>query len=282
MLEAPDGIDLRWGRWLPEATERRVVRGVVVLVHGYGEHSGRYDLVTDFLVGAGFCVVAFDQRGHGRSGGRPGFVADFDEFLTDLDVVIAKVTGEDGSRGPVILWGQSMGGLIVLRYLQTRPGSVAGAVISAPWLETKMKTPWWKVTLGRVLNWIAGAARLPQALAPETLMRDPERQRAYLDDPLVHRFMTPGLYWAVLDAQRLALADPEGLEGPALFLVPRADEVVDSDTTMRFLEQAVSPDIQTSLLDGLRHEPHNEPERGEVFALAGTWLDSNFPGVDAT
>ncbi len=273
ILRTHDGVDLSCSSWQPETPPR----GVVVLVHGYGEHSGRYDLVSEFLVGVGFRVVAFDQRGHGHSGGRPAFVADFDTFLADLDVVLAGVRAEEPLGVPVVLWGQSMGGLVVLRHLQTRPDSVAGAVISAPWLATKMKTPWWQVTLGRVLRKIVPSVQLAVELAPETLTRDPERQQAYLDDPLVHHFVTPGLYWAVLDAQKLALADPESVKGPVLFLVPQADQVVNPETTLDFLERVSASGVETCRLEGLLHEPHNEPERGEVFALAGAWLDSNFP-----
>ena len=253
-----------------------------MLIHGYREHSGRYDLVTEFLIGVGFRVVAYDQRGHGRSGGRPAFVSRFDEFLADLEVVLGKVRMEAPPGAPVILWGQSMGGLVVLRYLQTRSGSVSGAVVSAPWLATKMKVPWWKVAPSKVLNRIAPSVRMPVRLPPETLMRDPERQRAYLDDPMVHQFVTPGLYWAVVDAQKRALADPEGVAGPVLFLIPEADQVVDPETTLRFVQRASGSGIETRRLEGLRHEPHNEPEREDVFALVGTWLDTNFPLADVS
>ena len=275
MLTASDGVRLYWSAWPP--TTR--FRGVVVLVHGYGEHSGRYDLVAQFLSGAGFRVVGFDQRGHGRSEGRPAFIAHFDELLADLDVVLANVTAEEPAGVPIIVWGQSLGGLVVLRYLQTRSGAVAGAVISAPWLATKMKTPWWKIELGRLLNRIAPAVRVPIDLAPETLMRDPDRQRAYMGDPLIHRFVTPGLYWAVIDAQKLVLADPGSVKGPVLFLIPQADPVVDSETTLDFVERVRASGVETYRLEGLLHEPHNEPEREEVFALAGTWLDSHFPSA---
>ena len=278
VLEAPDGVPLHWTCWQPTSASR----GVVVLIHGYREHSGRYDLVTEFLIGVGFRVVAYDQRGHGRSGGRPAFVSRFDEFLADLEVVLGKVRMEAPPGAPVILWGQSMGGLVVLRYLQTRSGSVSGAVVSAPWLATKMKVPWWKVAPSKVLNRIAPSVRMPVRLPPETLMRDPERQRAYLDDPMVHQFVTPGLYWAVVDAQKRALADPEGVAGPVLFLIPEADQVVDPETTLRFVQRASGSGIETRRLEGLRHEPHNEPEREDVFALVGTWLDTNFPLADVS
>ena len=95
----------------------------------------------------------------------------------------------------------------------------------------------------------------------------------------MHQFITPGLYWAVVDAQKRTLADPGGVEGPLLFLVPEADEVVDPETTLRFVERAGRAEIEACRLEGLRHEPHNEPEREKVFALAATWLDANFPSA---
>ncbi len=94
---------------------------------------------------------------------------------------------------------------------------------------------------------------------------------------MVRQFVTPGLYWAVIDAQKLALADSQSLSGPVLFLVPQADQVVDPEATLDFLERVSAPDIETCRLEGSLHEPHNEPERGQVFARTGTWLDDNFP-----
>ncbi len=274
-ITTSDGVRLHLRRWRP-ATQ---ARGVVVLVHGYGEHGGRYEPVAEFLIEAGFRVVAFDQRGHGRSGGVPAFIEHFDEYLTDLDTVLHLVRTDESSEVPVILWGQSMGGLAVVRHLQTRPGHVVGAVISAPWLATKRRTPWWKVALGKVLLRVAPTTRVRVGLDPETLTRDPECHRAYRDDPLIHSFVTPGLYWAVADAQRLALADPAGVRGPALVMVPEADEVVDPEATLDFLERASAPDVETCRLPGLLHEPHNEPEREEVFARVRGWLDRHFLAV---
>ena len=254
-----------------------------MLVHGYKEHSKRYGLVVEFLAGIGFRVVAYDQRGHGRSGGKPAFVSHFDEFLDDLEAVLLKIDLDNPSGTPVILWGHSMGGLVVLRYLQTRAYSVAGSIISAPWLKTNMKDSWFNLALIKILevpfglmNMIAPTVRVPLGINPKKLTQDLEIQQAYSEDPMVHKFVTPGLYWAALDAQKQLLDDPESLSGPIIFLVPDTDQVVDTATTLRFVACTSGPGIELCRLKGFRHEPHNETDREEVFSLVNAWLDSNF------
>jgi alpha-beta hydrolase superfamily lysophospholipase len=279
ILDTPDEISLHWNCWEPKSS----IRGTVVLVHGYKEHSKRYDLVVEFLTGIGFRVVAYDQRGHGRSGGSPAFVSHFDKLLDDLEVVLLKIDMDNSPGTPVILWGHSMGGLVVLRYLQTRAYSVAGSIISAPWLKTNMENSWVKRALIRILgmpfglmNMIAPKIRVPVGIHPKKLTQDLEIQQAYLEDPMVHKFVTPGLYRAALDAQKQLLADPKSFSGPIIFLVPDADQVVDTDTTLRFVERISGPGIELCRLKGFRHEPHNETKREKVFSLVNTWLDSNF------
>ena len=255
----------------------------MVLVHGYKEHSKRYGLVVEFLTRIGFRVVAYDQRGHGRSGGEPAFVSHFDKLLDDLEVILLKIDMDNSPGTPVILWGHSMGGLVVLRYLQTRAYSVAGSIISAPWLKTKLYDSWFKRALAKILevpfvlmNMIAPTIRIPVGIHPEKLTQDLEIQQAYLEDPMVHKFVTPGLYWAALDAQKQLLADPGSLSGPIIFLVPDADQVVDTYTTLRFVACTSGPGIELCRLKGFLHEPHNETGREKFFSLVNIWLDHNF------
>ncbi len=279
ILVTPDGISLHWNSWEPDSS----IRGTVLLVHGYKEHSKRYGPVVEFLTGIGFRVVAYDQRGHGRSGGKPAFVSHFDDFLDDLEIILLKIGMDNPPGTPVILWGHSMGGLVALRYLQTRTYSVAGSIISAPWLKTNMKGSWFKLTLTKILevpfriaNIISPAVKVPVGIRPENLTRDLDIQQAYLKDSMVHKFVTPGLYWAASDAQKQLLNDPKSFRVPIVFLVPDEDLVVDSDTTLRFVACILGSGIELCILKGFRHEPHNEIKRDEVFSLINTWLDSNF------
>lgn len=165
---------LRWYRWdVAEA------RGGVLLVHGFGDHAGRFSDVVRVLGARGYSVLAYDARGHGASEGPRGHADRFDLFLADLDALWMEA--ERSLRGRRFLYGHSFGGLTVLRWLQTRPHRPAGVVLSAPWLATRLRVPAGKRLIARVLLRVAPALAIPNgANVPEYLTRDRERVAAYL------------------------------------------------------------------------------------------------------
>lgn len=258
---------LAWCLW--EAEE---AVALVVIVHGLGDHAGRYDLVAESLVARGFTVFGFDQRGHGRSQGIRGHAPSFGQLREDLGRAIKEARSVSG-RLPVFLWGHSMGGLLVIRHLQGDPGDVRGAVITSPWLATRAPVPEWKRLLARILDRVAPWLALSTGMAPEALMRDADRLRAYREDRLVHDRISPRLYHVVLEEQKTALANAHLFDTPALFLVPQADPLVVPSVTMAFAETIQNGRATVVPLPGLLHEPHNEPERGDVFLAAGDWID---------
>ncbi|MFV2006006.1 MAG: lysophospholipase [Longimicrobiales bacterium] len=258
---------LSWRLW--EAEE---ATATVVIVHGLGDHSGRYELVAESLVARGFTVFGFDQRGHGRSQGIRGHAESFGQLRGDLVLAIRKARSVSG-RLPVFLWGHSMGGLLVIRHLQADPGDVRGAVITSPWLATRAPVPEWKRRLARILDRIAPWLALSTGMAPEALMRDAERLRAYREDRLVHDRISPRLYHVVLKEQKAALENPDLFATPGLFLVPQADPLVVPSVTMAFAEAVQDGRATVVPFPGLLHEPHNEPERSDVFLAAGDWID---------
>lgn len=265
-FETLGGVRLAWLRW--DADEPVAL---VVIVHGLGDHAGRYGPVAAALVARGFSVFAHDHRGHGRSPGLRGHAA-FGQLFIDLERAVAFASSGAADL-PVFLWGHSLGGLITIRYLQLLSPAVEGAVITAPWLKTLAPVPAWKRRLASVLDRVTPWLALSTGTRPELLMRDPERIRAFEQDPLVHSRISPRLYHGSLDAQRKALDRPDLLRLPTLFLVPEADPLVDPAVTLSFAESIPDGDVRVIPLPGLLHEPHNEPERGDVFLAAGDWLD---------
>src|SRR6266542_1235443 len=176
------GLRLHWQAWLPEGE----VRAVLLVAHGYAEHSGRYGNLVEAMVPRGFALYALDHRGHGRSEGPRGHVGRFAEFIADLHAL--RVRAEEGQRGkPLVVLGHSMGGLIAIRYLLFHASGVAGAVLSSPALgilnEPARALRW----VARILSWIAPRTSFQSNVEPEFLSRDPAVGRAYADDPLVHR-----------------------------------------------------------------------------------------------
>jgi alpha-beta hydrolase superfamily lysophospholipase len=248
----------------------------VVVVHGLGEHAGRYAILAEALSARGYAVLSYDLRGHGKSEGLRGHVASFDMYLQDLARVISSAEECLPGPGPAFLYGHSMGGLVVLRHLQVGHATAPGVILSAPWLATAAPIPRWKLALASVLRRIAPWLAIPTSLDVEELTSDPELQRAYHADRLIGHRISVGLFDAVREAQARALAHgPVSL--PMLVLVPGEDRIMDSDLTLEWARGA-GPLVEVLRLAGMRHEPHNEKGRAEVLAALADWLDARTRG----
>jgi lysophospholipase len=263
-----DGVALHAGVWrVPNP------RGRVVVVHGFSEHSGRYDLLAEALNARGYSVLAYDQRGHGDSPGARGVIGSFSDYVDDLSAVLGDLDATlPGLEEPFLL-GHSMGGLVAIRFLQTVDHSLRGAVLSAPWLDTALEVPAWKRFAAAVLLRVAPNLPLAGDIRPERLTRDPVRAAAYADDPKVHRLMSSRLWDEVRRAQRTALASGLKPELPVLVLLPGADPVTDVVEAERWAQTVAGPAVETVLLAGRRHEPFNDLGRDEVFEMLCDWLD---------
>ncbi|HEX9885115.1 MAG TPA: alpha/beta hydrolase [Longimicrobiales bacterium] len=265
---AAGGACLRSRRW--EAGEPR---GRVLLVHGLGEHGGRWGHVARFLAGRGFGVFSYDQRGHGASEGARGHLPSFDVLLDDLRHAQEELERRLPGEGPPFLYGHSMGGLVVIRYVQSYGAPSPGVVLSAPWLGTAMEVPGWKRLAARLLTRFAPEVTLTTDLEASALSRDPGVQRAYDSDPLVHRRLSPRLFAQVEQAQALALEQGLHPSVPALVLVPEDDPITDVGLTLRWAGSLPGGQVRVLRLAGLRHEPHNEPEGESVLASVVEWLE---------
>jgi alpha-beta hydrolase superfamily lysophospholipase len=247
--------------------------GKVVIVHGLGEHAGRYVHVARHLAGRGFGVLGFDLRGHGESEGRRGVLGSFDELMEDLhlarDVAERRLSGET----PPFLYGHSLGALVVIRYLQTYRSRTPGAVLSAPWLRTAVDIPWWKRAAARLLLPVAPDTPLSSSeLDPTLLSGDPAVQEAWLRDPLVHHRLSPGSFHEILGAQARALEQGIDPAVPTLVLVPTEDGLTDGRVSMEWARAVKGGHVSVVELDGFRHEPHNDLGREEVLDTIASWL----------
>lgn len=267
VVEAVDGTPLH----VTSAAAMGTSRGTVVLVHGWGEHHGRYGPLTRVLTASGFDVWGYDQRGHGRSGGRRGDAPSFSCLVDDLVRVVrhARVTEEP----PLLLLGHSMGGLVTIRALQEKALEPLAACVSAPWLATAEPVPAWKRALARVLLRIYPSLPIPNPLRPERLTRDEAMIRAYRDDPWIHGWMTPRLFHGVEEAQRRALTGTEPLALPILFIVPEADPVVDAGATLHFVRRLGGSAARVLPVPDARHEPFNELDRTACFDEVGRFFN---------
>ncbi len=246
-------------------------RGAVLLLHGLGEHSGRYRPLADALGRRGYSLFAFDLRGHGRSQGPRGEVDLFSRFLEDLLAVEEVMDRQLGAGVPRFLLGHSLGGLIALRRLQTASAPFQGGILSAPWIGTAL--PEWLCRLGDLLGLAAPLLTVPSGLGAERLTRDPDMMKAWREDPLIHTRVTARLFREARRAQREAWRMAHRLALPLLFLVPQDDHVARSSATEEFARGIVGGEVRVEILEGRKHEPFNDLGREEVFALVGDWLE---------
>lgn len=249
----------------------------LVVVHGAGEHSQRYEAWTRLLAQNNWRVVSFDHRGYGRSGGLPGHVDRFEQYLTDLDQVWAELAIR--SRETVV-FGHSLGGLIAVRYAQTRPASMRGLLLSGPLLALQLKVPVWKRTLGRLCSVFAPRVRFRSSIRSEQLTRDPMARQVRENDPLRRHSVTANWYFQVLDAMVAAWDEASRLTIPTLLLQGDQDEVVNPEAAMRWWLTLPAPDKTLRLLSGHLHELLSEPDWQQTADGILAWLEQRFPEAD--
>lgn len=267
-----DGIRFYGQAWEPEAP----MRAVVALVHGLGEHSGRYAHVAEALNGAGYALAAFDLRGHGKSTGPRGHIPSYDALMDDIAQFLQQVAERFPGR-PVFLYGHSLGGDLVLNYALRRRPPLAGVICTGPTLRLGFEPPPLKVFMGRVMNFIAPTFSQSNELDVTALSRDPLVVQAYTSDPLVHDRLSARLFAGLVESARWALAHAgEFPPLPLLLEHGSADRICSPSGSREFAAQ-VPGDCTLKVWDGLYHEIHNEPQKGEVLAYTIAWLNGHVP-----
>jgi acylglycerol lipase len=253
--------------WQPSGAPR----GAIALVHGLGEHSGRYERVAARFTEAGYAVWAIDLRGHGQSPGARGDTR-FAPALEDIDALVARC-GASGAGVPVFLYGHSLGALLgVLWLLERLAAPVSGAVVSAIGLHSALREQAVKVRLARVLGKLTPKMRLKSGIDPATLSRDPEVVEAYRRDKLVHDTASLGFALDGLETIDAIIARAAQLTVPLLLIHGGEDTVAYPSGARELAERA--PELTTlRIYDGLFHEIHNEPEQEQVLTDVLAWLE---------
>ena len=265
-FRSPDGSSLAY-RVL--AADRP--RATVVFLHGWSDHMDRWTWSAERLRDAGYSVFLFDLRGHGRSAGRRGHLARFAQLLADLHAFRRAVV--EPSSLPQVLFGHSLGGLIVLRYLETDPDiPVHAGIAASPFLALGFRPPAWKVAAGRVLEHVGRGFPVPAGIDANWLSRDPTVNEAYRTDPLVHGKMTPGAWREIVEAQALTIEHAGRISTPLLMLVPGEDRIADPKVTLEFADRLACP-VTVRQYPDMLHELLHEPERQRVMDDVVEFLD---------
>jgi alpha-beta hydrolase superfamily lysophospholipase len=266
-LNSADHLRLYWQRYTPPSP-----RATVAVLHGGGDHSGRYPALTSALVRAGFQVALVDFRGHGQSDGRRWHIDAFSDYVSDLDAFVAKLS-QDGIAGErLFAVAHSQGALVAALWGLTRGKLLSGFVLSSPYLKLAMKPPAAKVlgarVLGRVIPWFP----VSTGLDVDDLTSDPELRRWTERDPLYGRATTPRWFDEATRAQVEVLRRAGEWQAPMLVLAGGADRIADVAATRAFVDAARSPDKRLVVYDGFRHELFNEVERDRPIGEAIGWL----------
>lgn len=243
-------------------------RGSVVILHGLGEHCGRYRHIAQFFNELGLSVRCYDHRGHGRSQGARGDVVNGDPMLLDAQIVIDDFAAQ--FQQPPFLMGHSMGGLFAARFALSRVSPLRGLILSSPALALRLSRL--QRLLLDVLHKVAPRLGVPNGLDPDFLSHDRAIVAAYLADPLVHNKISARLLASMLRAVAACEAQAATLQIPALLLIAGDDRLVDPEGSMRFARHAPSGMAELKLYPGFFHEIFNEPEQARPFADLAQWL----------
>lgn len=267
---ARDELRLYWESALPEHPKAHVA-----IVHGYGDHLGRYKHVREALVKDGFAVHAFDYRGHGRADGRRGDVKKWDDYLDDLSLFWERVRREAGDA-PTFLIGHSHGGLMLVHFLARRnPPGVRGAVLSGPYLELGFKPPAAKVVGAKVAGLFVPWLPVPTGLTYEQLSSDKAWQESTSKDPLYNTTTTPRWFNESMKAQEQALQLGPKITVPLFMVLGGGDTVASPAAGRSFFETIGSSEKRLREFPGLRHEVLAEVGKEEVLADISAWISQH-------
>ena len=264
-----DGVELRTLRWPAHGT----AWAEALLVHGLGEHAGRYDHVAGQMAEAGIGVSAYDHRGFGASGGPRAYVGRWTELHQDLEARLAEARSAAGGR-PLVLYGHSMGGLITLGYVLAEHLQLPDLlVLTSPALDSTIAA--WKQRAAPFLGVIAPRLRLPNGFHPGSLSRDPTVDERVKDDPLCQSSSTTRIgAEGFAEQRRVRSAVESGARLPMpTYVIHGDDDPIVPVEASAMLEP--DPSVTRRVYPGLRHETHNEPEGPAVVADTIAWIKEN-------
>ncbi len=272
-LTARDGTNLVVVDW---PLTKAPVRGVVLIVHGLGEHAWRYDPVAKRLNDWGFAVRAYDQYGHGESMGQRGALPSNDRLLQDLAEVVDESRARMHASTPLIILGHSMGGLVAARFAALQLRTMEGLVLSSPALDAGLNGL--QKLLLAVLPKLAPNLRLGNGLDPNHLSHDADVVARYKADPLVHDRISARLGAFIAETGPVVIADAPRWSVPTLLLYAGADKLVNPAGSRAFASAAPASVVTSRCFETLYHEIFNEatPEAMQVYSQLEAWLDARF------
>lgn len=266
-LNSSNNLALHCRQWQSEQSPT----ATIAIVHGLGEHSGRYDHLASYFANKNYAIFAIDLRGHGQSEGQRGHINAFQDYLDDVQTLLSHAKKQNAALR-LFLVGHSMGGLTALTYALKHPKNISAVVASGPGLIAKVHVPAWKSTLGKIMSRLIPSLSMPNGIDPNTVSRDKAIVEAYISDPLVHDKVSARWYTEFTNTGAWVMSQASTLKVPALILQGEEDLLVDPIGAKQFYEGLTLKDKHYIGYPKLYHEIFNEPEKEQVWGDVADWL----------
>ncbi|MEX1189756.1 MAG: lysophospholipase [Bacteroidia bacterium] len=247
-------------------------KAVIALIHGMGEHSGRYRKFAEFFTSHGIAVMSFDQRGHGKTRSKKGHILHFNQLLEGVEELIDRANLRFKNK-PIILYGHSMGGNVALNYALKKSNSIKAVIATGPWLRLAFDPSAFQLKLAQIMKNLYPGFTQASGLKTSHLSRDPAIVKAYEKDKHVHDRISASFFTNTYSAGLYALQHANELKIPALIMHGGDDKITSYSASEEFVEKS----NLVSEFKGwpeLYHEIHNEPEREDVLRYALDWINS--------
>jgi alpha-beta hydrolase superfamily lysophospholipase len=268
-FSAKDGTRLFWRTVVPETTSAWV--GVL---HGYCDHSGRYEWVLEQLANAGFASMAFDYRGHGKADGRRADCGAWSEYLDDLSVFWSRLVEAAGQRKVFIL-AHSHGALMATHWASTKPARLSGLILSAPYYRLAFEPPPLKLLAAKVIRQIMPQIHMSNELKIESLSRDPAWQKASAEDPLYLHVLTPRWFFGCAQAQDRLAGLGKDIVVPLTVVAGTDDRIASMSAARSFFETVASTDKTWNDYTDFRHEVLCELEKERPMGDIVKWISGH-------
>ena len=261
-----DGKSLFARCWEPEKSSA----GVILFVHGLGEHSGRYERWANLFTNAGYSFLTFDQRGHGNSASQRGHTRSLDALMDDINLLYNK-SDELFPGQPKVLYGQSMGGTLVLNFVIRYNHTPDALIVTSPWLKLYKEPDSLTMIISGFLKWFFPFLKTSNRIKPEQLSHDPEIISEYTRDPLVHNRISLRMFYILYEAGLYALRNIYKINCP-LLLMHGSSDTITSPSVSEAYTLYTNDKTSFKLWDNQFHELHNELIYKEVFDFISSWL----------
>lgn len=245
-------------------------KALVILIHGIGEHSGRYNYLASKLVSAGINVVSMDYRGHGLAEGKRGHINNYTELLNDVNSLFKEIPTEYKNL-PKILYGHSMGGSIALNYAMRINPSINLLIVTSPWIKLHKRTPKWLFFFAKIMNKIYPSYTQKVTFRSSELTHDTQALDTHKKDSLNHGLISPRMFFEMCNAGDYLLINSEKLIFKTLLMHGTSDSITSYKATEEFANKTSKYSI-IKLWDGMLHELHNETEKDIVIDYIIEWI----------